>query len=255
MSALARRTALSVTAALACMALAGCSAGPTEYAGRVVDDTVTLQAPALAMPSVNLDAGFAPNSGSSAGGGATNAQRSSMTTAVAITGLGSVVRVAKVSARGGDDAEAGQEIARLDSRALDANVAVAKAGLATARAQVGVLDDALDTVASNRATIVTARAQINDAAAQLASTRRKLAAQLADLKTLLAKIEALGAGGGRPPVPPGGTVPTGTVPPGGTVPPVVGRRQRAPSPTPHSCAQGSRSSPRHSRRSTPGWRR
>ncbi len=197
------------------MALAGCSAGPTDYAGRVVDDTAKLQVPALSMPSVNLDAGFAQT----AGPAATTPQRSTVATAVALTGIGSVSRVTSVAVQAGDDVRVGDEIARLDARALDANVAVAKAGLSAARAQVGVLDDALDTVASNRATLATKRGQIDSAASKLATTRTQLAAQLASLKALLAKIEALGAGGGRPPLPPGGTMPTGSVPPPGGLPP------------------------------------
>ena len=197
------------------MALAGCSVGPTELAGRVVDDTVTLQVPAVSMPSVNLDAGFAQT----AGPGATTPQRSTVATAVAFTGIGSVSRVTSVAVRAGDGINAGDEVARLDARALDANVALAKAGLTTARAQVGLLNEALDTVASNRDTLAAKRAQVDSAAAKLASTRAQLATQLASLKALLAKIEALGAGGGRPPLPPGGTTPTGSVPPPGSLPP------------------------------------
>ena len=204
------RTSFTFAAALCCVALVGCSAGPTEYAGRVVDDTVTLQVPVLPRPAVNLDAGFTQS-----GGGEAGTQRSTVATAVALTGIGTVSRVTSVSVQPGDRVAAGEEIARLDSRALKANVAVAKAAVASARAQVGVLDDALDTVASNRSTLATKRAQINDAAAQLVATRRKLVAQLAAAKALLAQIEAMGAGGGIPP----GTPPTGSVPPPGTLPP------------------------------------
>jgi len=216
----ARSFAISVVAMLACTALVGCDAEQAEYAGRVVDDTVTLSAPVLAMPSVNLDAGFAPGSpeagaaGASRNGGANSAAggRSAVATAVTLARLGSVVRVKSVAVAAGDRVSVGQEIARLDSAALDANVAIAKAALASARAQVGVLDDAIDTVASNRSTLAASRRKINDSAAQLATTRAQLAAQLADLRALLAKLEAMGAGGGRPPMPPGG-VPTGTVQP------------------------------------------
>jgi len=214
----ASRTALMLASALCCVALAGCSAGPSEFAGRVADDTVSVQIPSSAMPSVNLDTGFTPKAPS----GTTPPQRSSVATAVALTRIGSFARVESVAVQPGDDVRAGDEIARLDARAHDANIAVAKAALTSAKAQVSVLDDAIDTVASNRSTLATQRAQIDDAAAQLTNTRAQLAAQLADLKALLARIEALGAGGGRPPMPPGG-VPTDTIPPGtsppGTLPP------------------------------------
>ncbi len=220
MPASASRTALTLATALCCVALAGCSSGPTELAGRVADDSVSVQIPLTAMPSVNLDAGFAPT----AAPGITAPQRSGVATAVALTRIGSVARVESVAVQRGAVVRAGDEIARLDARALDANVAVAKASLASARAHVGVLDDAIDTVVSNRSTLASNRQKIDDAAAQLTTTRAQLATQLADLKALLAKIEALGAGGGRPPVPPGGvststvspgTPPPGTLPPGG----------------------------------------
>ncbi|MDO9556143.1 MAG: HlyD family efflux transporter periplasmic adaptor subunit [Coriobacteriia bacterium] len=211
MHAIARPFAISLLAALACMSLVGCSANQDVYAGRVVDDTVTLRAPALAIPSIDLDAGFQADGADGAG------QRSTVATAVAVTGLGSVVRVTSVSVKTGEDVRAGQAIARLDAQALTANVAVARADLFATRAQVGVLNDALDTVASNRSTLATTRRQIDAAEVQAVSTRKKLAAQLAALKSLLAQIEAMGAGGGPPAVPPSDGS-TGTVPPGGTLP-------------------------------------
>jgi multidrug resistance efflux pump len=210
-----RIIAVSLVASLALATLSGCATGaaPRDIAGKVVDDTVVLQVPALPMPSVDLDAGFTPGAATV---GSAGARRSAVATAVAFTGLGSVVRVSSVSAKTGENVGAGQEIARLDSAALDANVAIAKANRATARAQVGVLGDALDAVALNRSTLASKRAQINNAAAQLTTTRAKLAAQLAELKALLAKIEAARGSGGRPPgrVPPGGGSPGGTSPPG-----------------------------------------
>lgn len=225
----ARPIAATLVATLSCALLVGCSAVKADYAGRVVDDTITLTAPALAAPSVNLEAGFAPSSPGAVG----PAGRSTVATAVALTQLGSVVRVKSVAVAAGNHVSAGQEVARLDSAALDANVAVAKASLASARAQVGVLDDAIDTVASNRSTLASSRRQIDDSAAQLASTRAQLVVQLADLKALLAKVEALGSGGGHTPIPPGG-VPTGTVPPGtpppGTLPPSTQPPAGAPDP-------------------------
>jgi ABC-2 type transport system ATP-binding protein len=92
--AIARPFAISLLAALACMSLVGCSANQDVYAGRVVDDTVTLRAPAPAMPSIDLDAG-------SQADGADAGRRSTVATAVAVTGLGSVVRVTSVSVKPG----------------------------------------------------------------------------------------------------------------------------------------------------------
>ena len=210
-----RATTASLAVALACVALSGCVGGPVDYAGKVVNDTFTIQMPALAMPAVDLDAGFAPNPAGTPTLSET-ARRSNVTTITAVTGLGSMSRVASVAVEPGEVVEAGQEIARLDVAALDTNVAVAIAAQATAQAQVGVLDDALSTVAANRSTLASKRREVNAAKAQLTSTRATLAAQLAQAKALLAKVEAMGAGGrpgGGTGVPPG-TVPTGTVPPG-----------------------------------------
>lgn len=214
MPSLARPIAVTLVTALTCVALTGCaSRGVSDYAGVVVDDTITLQAPALPMPAVDLDAGFTPGA---SGAAPPSTRRSSATTVAAITALGSATRVTRVSVRVGDAVRAGAEIARLDSAALDANIVVAGAVQASAMAQVDVLDDALDTVASSRSTLASRRREINSSAAQLASTRATLATQLADLEALLAKVEAPKAGGAAP-VPPGGA-PTGTVPPGGTPP-------------------------------------
>ena len=208
----ARPVAIFLLVALTCTTLSGCAQGgtPRDYAGEVVDDTVAVQVPNLPMPSVDLDAGFSPNSASPR---TVTVQRSAIATAVALTGIGSMARVASVSVTTGAEVRAGQELARLDSAALDSNVAIARASVASARAQVGVLSDALDTVASNRSTLATKRAQINDAAALLAANRRKIAAQLADAKALLAKIESARPGQ-RPP----GAVPPGMLPPGNALP-------------------------------------
>ena len=121
-----------------CSRACACGAAPTEYAGRVVDDTVTRPGAALSMPSVNLDAGFAPDAAA-----ARSAARgsSAVATAVALTGIGSVARVASVSVTAGRRGPCRATRSRGSTRAaLDANVAVAKASPATARAQVGVLE-------------------------------------------------------------------------------------------------------------------
>lgn len=192
MRAFSRSVAACLIAALASATIAGCSSIQNEYAGRVVDDTTVLRVPVLPMPSVSLDAGFAPGSVDGLGQGGAAA------TVAGITGVGNVAPVASVSVQPGDRVRLGQEIARLDASALDANGAIAKADLSAMRAQVGVLDDALHTVASNRSALDSKRRQIDDTAALLASTRIGLATKLAGLKALLAAIEATGAGEGSP---------------------------------------------------------
>ena len=212
-----RLIALTLAAALTCSVLFGCTdAQAPVSAGVVADDTITVQAPALPVPSVDLNAGFPPDQGAAVGGA--GGRRSSTATAVALTGLGTVVRVESVAVTLGAPVVAGQEIARLDSAQLDANVAVSKASLATARAQVGVVQDGLDTVASNKDTLADKRVQINSAASQLVSTRIKVAAQLAQAKALLARVESMKPNAppaGSAPLPPAGSLPPGAKPPTG----------------------------------------
>ena len=226
----ARLVAVSLVAALTCAALSGCArnGAPRDFAGEVVDDTVTLQAPALPMPSVDLDAGFAPSTASDR---STGARRSAVATPAALTGLGTVARVASVSVTAGVGVHEGQEIARLDSAALDANVAIAKSTVASARAQVGVLDDALDTVASNRSTLASKRAQINDAATLLTTTRAQ-ACRAAHRRQGPAREDR--SRGRR-----------------AEAGPPARYRRAVRSPTPRNCAPESRNSRRRSRRSTP----
>ncbi len=226
----ARLVAVSLVAALTCAALSGCArnGAPRDFAGEVVDDTVTLQAPALPMPSVDLDAGFAPTTASDR---STGARRSAVATPAALTGLGTVARVASVSVTAGVGVHEGQEIARLDSAALDANVAIAKSTVASARAQVGVLDDALDTVASNRSTLASKRAQINDAATLLDDHARASLPRNSPTPRPCSRRSKPRAGAeARPP---------------------ARYRRAVRSPTPRNCAPESRNSRRRSRRSTP----
>ena len=212
-----RRAAISLVAvALSCVALVGCARGVNVYAGRVVDDVMSVQAPALAVPAANLDASFpAAPGGAGPAVGASGAGRSATPTVSGITGIGSVSRVAKVAVRAGATVKAGQLLATFDSGALEANVTVAKTAQATARAQVPVIDAAINKTRSARAKLNTARRTVTGAIAQLIVTRAQLAAKLASLKALLALLQR--AGGRTPSGVPGGGVP-GAVPPG-TLPP------------------------------------
>ena len=221
-----RRAAISLaTVALACVALVGCAHGANVYAGRVVDDVVSVQAPALAVPASNLDAGFPAVPGGTGAIGASGAGRSATPTVSGITGIGSVARVMKVAVRAGATVKAGQLLATFDTSALDANVTVAKTAQATVRAQVPVIDAAIDKTRNARAKLNTAQRTVTSAIAQLTVTRAQLATKLASLKTLLAALQQ--AGGRTLPGGPGG-VPAGGPPPVG--PPAGGPPAGVPSP-------------------------
>jgi len=202
--------------ALACLALVGCTRGASVYAGRVADDVVTVQAPGLSVPAANLDAGFAgaqAAAGGMAGGAASGASaRSAVSTIAATTGIGSVARVARVAVRPGDVVTAGQELAAFETGVLSANVAVAKAAELSARAQVPVIDSAIDTARTASAKLSTTRTTVRSAIAKLTTTRAQLADKLATLKALATALQRSGGrptGGSAP-----GRIPTGTVPPG-----------------------------------------
>lgn len=234
-----RQVSLSIVAVLAGFALAGCAAGPDVLAGRVADDTIDVQAPSIPMPQVSLNAGAPPAPDAAGADVSAGAQRTSSAapgrsvtpTITAITGLGTVVRLKSVAVREGDRVSAGDVVAMLDTEALDANIAMSQATLKATRAQVGVLDDALDTVADNRSTLSSNRAKVGDAISQLTTTRAELASRLAQARKALKQVEKLLGSmpsGGVPPgaTPPGsapGTLPPGALPPGtkppGTPPP------------------------------------
>ncbi len=207
-----RRHRTYLLAALLALAVSvsGCSADDS-LSGRVVDDVTVVQAPSLPVPQVDLNAGFAGAQPS----GAPSA-RSGQTTIQAITGVGSVARIVSVNVETGDAVRAGQVVATFDSAALDASLAAARAAHASARAQLPVLDEALDKVDSGKATLASTRAQVADAIAKLTATRAQLVAKRAQVAALLAKLQQMGGAlppGGVPTMPPGGVLPTGTPPP------------------------------------------
>ncbi len=203
-----------------CLLVGGCATGDAvDLTGNVVDDVVSVQAPAIPAPSPDLEAGFGGGGVAAApGGGATGTgSRSTTPTAQGITALGSFARVDSVKVRPGQRVANGQLIAVLDTRLLDANVLAAQAAQKTAQSKVPVLDATLDDIASKKADLAATRSTVRSTVADLKALRAKLADQLATLQATLAKVEKLTAGGaGRPP----GGIPT-TMPPGG-VPPTPG---------------------------------
>lgn len=172
----------------------------------VDEDVVTVTVPVLAVPTVDLNAGFAATDRSTPAMATPVKATPAMTTALQ---LGSFPGVASVSVSEGDTVAAGQELVRLDDRLLAAGVKVSQADAAAARAQIGVLEAALNETHDKDAEIADKRDDVNDAIDKLSDTRSTLKANrktLEEQRALLAKQkheakEALRL------LPPEGTVP------------------------------------------------
>ena len=245
MPALARCISFGLAATLACVVLAGCSAAPTEYAGRVVDDTVTLQVPALSMPSVNLDAGFAQSAcrGGTAAqhgcdGGRAHRHRQ---------------RLARDKRRGAGrrraSVQATRSLGSTPGRSTRTWRSPRPRWLRRARRSACSTTRSIPWRRTARRSRRSARrSTIRGGAARDHAGEARGPARGAE--GAARQDRGAGRGGGRPPLPPGGTPR-----PARYHQPAVCRRARplrAPCPIPRSCGRASPSSPRHSRRSTPG---
>lgn len=195
------RIAACVLTALAAVGVSGC-ANDATFAGRVIDDTLIIAAPAITAPSPDLDAGFKPDPAASSAVAQT--QQSQRNSVVAITGVGQYSRVASVPVSAGERVRAGDILATFDSRALKAELASAKADRAVAKAQVRVIDQALDDVDEGKADLANARATVLSQIDDAKKTRADLVEKRAQLSDVLDSL---------PPSLPA------TLPPGAPVPP------------------------------------
>lgn len=167
------RTALAAVAGLvACALFASCGADAgLQATGRVVADTVSVQAPVIVPVSVNPDAGFPV------------AQQ-----AAALPSAASVpVRVVWALPLGSAVAD-GDVLVRLDDTALAANESAADADVRLATAQVAVLDDKLATFRDKQKELREKRAEVNDAIATLTDRRAEVVAALATLRSKRAEL-------------------------------------------------------------------
>jgi X-X-X-Leu-X-X-Gly heptad repeat protein len=157
--------------------LGACSRDPgvLHLVGTVEDSLTVVAMPAIGMPVVDLDAGFAatPVRAPVSGQGQTASARPG-SPAQSITGLGGVWRLATVAVREGSPVSAGQQIATVEDGILAAGVRAAEATAATAAAQVPVLADRISEVDDKRATLADKRGQLTKALATLTSTRATL---------------------------------------------------------------------------------
>lgn len=149
------------------LSLAGCQQPATDTVvstGRVLADSLSIQAPALAVPRVSLDAGFAVRQGADA----------TMSGVPVALSFGAAQRVAAVDVRLGDRVAAGDVLVRFDDTALAAQRRVAEADAALARAQVGVIDAGIDATREAEQELRDKRAEVTDGIAAATAARADL---------------------------------------------------------------------------------
>lgn len=200
------RRLVGTTAALALLA-SGCAPAPSGIVvSGTVDDTLkTVTVPSLTVPAVNLDAGFTDLTGAYNPATGTTAPK---TSSVGTTyDIGATVRIASVKVAQGDTVKAGQVVATVDTHALDAALASAKADAEASAANVGLISDAIDTTYDKEADVKDARQKVHDAIdkihdgqAKLLKARKTIQQALPKLKAALAQVEQMIAT--YPPVPP-----------------------------------------------------
>lgn len=164
-----------VAAVALSFSLTGCAAPPpatVSATGRVVADSVTVQAPTLAVPAVNLDAGFA----------STGAAAPTRSKVPVMLSMASGQRVSSVAVQLGDNVRAGDVLLRFDDDALAEQVRSAQADVAVARAQVGVLDSAIDTTHDKEQDLKDKRAEVESGIAKATKARKDLTGKLAEAR-------------------------------------------------------------------------
>ncbi len=187
-----RGTAAAVFVVAAALGVSGCGAREPgiRLVGTVQDSLSVVVVPAIGMPSVDLSAGFAPSSSGSTGTGAAGSTGTgaagpaggrASAPALAVTGLGTVIRVATTTVREGSRVTAGQALATLDDRIVLAQVTVARAGAATAAAQLPVLDDRIGEIDDKRADLADKDQTLVDALATITATRATMTRTKAEL--------------------------------------------------------------------------
>ncbi len=182
------------TATVCCLAaclvvgLFGCAEAGDRIlvSGNVDDELVTVQAPHIQIPELDLNAGFADPPGGTTASHPVEASRPEPAAAP----IASWNRVATVEVPEGDQVQVGQVLVRLESEALDANLAVARADAKVAASQVPVLDSAIEETFDRQRDINSALRKINKAIRQLRIAHTTLSVQLAQARRQLPQLEA-----------------------------------------------------------------
>ncbi|PFG16026.1 biotin/lipoyl-binding protein [Propionicimonas paludicola] len=177
-----------VLALAATVALSGCGSSPElRVIGNVTDEQDVVAMPALAMPAVNLDAGFTRASGPI---DPVSGRQAQTTSGVAARySLGTTATLDELKVAVGDHVRTGQPLGSVDTAALAAQLTSAKADAAVASAQIGVLQAAIDSTYDAQHDLADARAKVSDAISQLESTRSKLLKTRPTLRHKLSQVE------------------------------------------------------------------
>lgn len=180
---------LPVAAILAtALVITGCGASPDRPVTGNVDTTLDVVAmPALVVPSVNLDAGFAGASGPT---DPVSGRQAQTTSAVAARfGLGGTAGLDQVAVAVGDHVSAGQPLGSVDSALLHAQLGSAKADAAVSSATVDVLAAAIADTYDKQHDLTDARHDVRDAIDKLESTRAKLRKTRPEVRQKLGQVE------------------------------------------------------------------
>ena len=182
------RHRVGVTGLAWALTLAGCTAAPSGLvvSGTVEDWLEAVVVPAVSVPAVNLDAGFTTLTGAT--NPVTGRTGPNLSTVGSSYGFGTFVRLTEVTVAVGDTVTAGQSLGRIDTSALVAQVAAAKADAAVAASQVGLLGDAIDTTYDKQAGIQDAKAKVLDAIDKIHDGRSKLVTARSSAKRIRADL-------------------------------------------------------------------
>jgi len=180
------RAVAVVAMAATVLGLTGCGSDSTlRVTGNVDTDVDIVAMPALAVPTVNLDAGFATTSVDPVTGRQTQATG----TVAASYGLGSTATLSRVAVALGDHVSVGQPLAWVDATSLDAQRDAATADAAVASSQVGVLQAAIEDTYDKEHDLADARRKVTDAIHQLSSTQSTLRKTRPQLRDKLSQVE------------------------------------------------------------------
>ncbi len=169
------RLAVSLLLAWAMLTLVGCATQPKLIVVGTVEDTlVSVAVPTLPTITVN------PKAGSTSSSSASSAARST-SPVIALTGLGSFVKVKRVMVSEGSPVQAGDVLALMDDAQLRVQVEVATSDAAVAGAQPNVLQAKIDETYDKADELADKRQEVEDGIATLKSNRSKLRTTRSDL--------------------------------------------------------------------------
>ncbi|MEN0071259.1 MAG: biotin/lipoyl-binding protein [Propionicimonas sp.] len=197
---MSRRLAAVLTTTALLATACGTPSSELRVQGNVADDVTVVSVPPLAVPAVDLDAGFAAEPPAGGEPDPTTMTMGDSRTAASL-GIGSFAAVAAVSVHEGDRVSEGQQLVQLDDRLLRAALRSAEADAAVAGAQAEVLDaatadaeDARQEIADKRVEVVDALAELRDRRADVKKAIRQLTSTRADLKAQRAEVRKARAG-------------------------------------------------------------